>query len=371
MKKLLSAISILTTLTLIGCKDDETGSVTPGFDRQEMLANLADHMIIPSYDSLDRAVFALGGAVEGFIAAPDITKLTQTKMVFEKAYHTWQRAAFWEFGPAFDILLMSSANSFPADRANIDNNISSGSYDLNTISGQDEKGFPAIDYLLNGIADTDAGVVDMFTTDANAEHRKAYLLAVSDDIKTRVQGVVAGWSTSGDNYREAFIERDGTDVGSSIGLMVNELNKFFERETRDKKIGIPLGKRSQGIAIPANVEAGYSDISISLASENLEAIYDFYMGKGAEADGLSFYEYLEALNAQYNGGLLADAIKDQFKVAIKEVGEIPSPYDETVETNPAPAEEAYLELQKLVILLKADMPSALGVLVTYQDNDGD
>ena len=34
-------------------------------------------------------------------------------------------------------------------------------------------------------------------------------------------------------------------------------------------------------------------------------------------------------------------------------------------------QETYQELQKLVPLIKVDMTSALGVLITYQDNDGD
>ena len=33
--------------------------------------------------------------------------------------------------------------------------------------------------------------------------------------------------------------------------------------------------------------------------------------------------------------------------------------------------EAYAELQALVVLWKVDMMSSLGLLITYQDNDGD
>lgn len=371
MRNVISTIILLNLLTVFGCSDDETGSNTPGFDRTEMLENLSDNIIIPAYDTLNKKVTDLDAAIATFVATPDVSTLTAARNSFEVAYHAWQRASFWEFGPAFDVLLMSSVNSFPADYINIDNNIATGSYDFNSISGKDEKGFPAIGYLLYGIADTDQGIIDMYTSDESAVNRKEYLAAVSDDIKTRVSEVLTGWSAPGNDYRSTFISSDGTDVGSSVGQMVNELNKFVERETRDKKIGIPLGKRSQGIPIPAEVEAGYSDLSISLASENVKALYHFYMGIGANGDKVSFYDYLTTLDAQYEGGLLADAIKQQFEAAMKEVGEIPSPYKETVETNPAPAEEAHTELQKLVVLLKADMPSALGVLITYQDNDGD
>jgi hypothetical protein len=36
-----------------------------------------------------------------------------------------------------------------------------------------------------------------------------------------------------------------------------------------------------------------------------------------------------------------------------------------------PAETAYNEVRNMVVYLKTDMPSALGILITYQDNDGD
>ena len=371
MKKLLSAILLINLIVVTSCSDDETGGSTPGFDRKAMLEDLAGNVIMPAYDTLNKGVVALDEALNTFITTPDVSTLTASRSAFEKAYHAWQRASFWEFGPAFDVLLMSSMNSFPADYISINSNISSGTYDFNTLSGQDEKGLPAVGYLLYGIADTDQGIVDMFTTDTDAANRKDYLKEVAADMRSRVSEVATAWATSGGDYRSVFINSDGTDVGSSVGLMVNELNKFVEREARDAKIGIPLGKRSQGIPIPGEVEAGYSNLSISLASENLKALYNFYMGIGVEGDKISFYDYLTTINAQYNGGLLSEAIKQQFESAMKEVGEIPSPYQETVESNPAPADEAYTELQKLVVLLKADMPSALGVLITYQDNDGD
>ncbi|MDX1629857.1 MAG: imelysin family protein, partial [Fulvivirga sp.] len=168
-----------------------------------------------------------------------------------------------------------------------------------------------------------------------------------------------------------FIERDGTDVGSSVGLMVNELSKYIERKTRDARIGIPLGKRSLGEPIPANVEALYSGMSIELATANVEGLKAFFMGAGDQQDGESFYEYLVTIDAQFNGELLGDVIRDQFDLAISETSEIPAPFSETVETNPTPAEEAHEAIQKLVVLIKADMSSALGVVITYQDNDGD
>ena len=42
-----------------------------------------------------------------------------------------------------------------------------------------------------------------------------------------------------------------------------------------------------------------------------------------------------------------------------------------IQTNKTQVDNAYEKLQQLVPLLKVDLTSALGVLITYADNDGD
>jgi uncharacterized protein YjfI (DUF2170 family) len=47
------------------------------------------------------------------------------------------------------------------------------------------------------------------------------------------------------------------------------------------------------------------------------------------------------------------------------------PWSDFVQQNPAESKEIYLEYQKLIPLIKVDLTSALGIIITYQDNDGD
>jgi len=39
--------------------------------------------------------------------------------------------------------------------------------------------------------------------------------------------------------------------------------------------------------------------------------------------------------------------------------------------NPQSLDNLYVKMQNLVVSIKTDMSSAFGVLITYQDNDGD
>jgi len=47
------------------------------------------------------------------------------------------------------------------------------------------------------------------------------------------------------------------------------------------------------------------------------------------------------------------------------------PLSENIVNDQTQVEATYAELQKLIVLFKVDMPSRLGILITYQDNDGD
>jgi len=53
------------------------------------------------------------------------------------------------------------------------------------------------------------------------------------------------------------------------------------------------------------------------------------------------------------------------------LNDIPESLAESVSTQTGKVDKAYAELQQLVVLLKVDMTSVLGVQITYQDNDGD
>ena len=50
---------------------------------------------------------------------------------------------------------------------------------------------------------------------------------------------------------------------------------------------------------------------------------------------------------------------------------VPDPLSDHITNGPTQAEAAYEEILELLVLTKSDLPSALGVLITYQDNDGD
>lgn len=349
---------------------DKESSTPPGFDRAPMLENLGTNIIVPAYDTLARRAARLEAAAILFTENRNVDNLETLRSAWLSAYVAFQHCGYFNFGPADQLVFNASVNTFPVSKIKIDDNISSGTYDLGAISSNSAKGFGAVDYLIYGLQPDPSFVVEQFDSDDEAPTRRQYLLDVVGDLKSRCDAVFERWSPAGEDYLGTFVSLTGTDVGSATGMLLNAAIQYFERDVRDGKIGIPLGIRSLNVPIPGNCEALYAQQSILLATESVKALQKLYLGKG-KSEGIGFDDYLTALNARHNGDALADVIATQIDLAVASTAAIPEPYSETVEQNSDPAMAAYQEMQKLVVLLKADMMSALGVLITYQDNDGD
>lgn len=373
MRKPIYAV-LITASTFLGvqsCKkssgSDSTVTASSSFDRQGMLTNISTNIIIPAYTSFQTAAINLDAAVTAFNTSPDNTKLLALQTAFQVAYKQWQSTSVFEFGPAATATLRVNVNTYPTDVAQIGANITSGTYDSNILANLSAKGFPAMDYLLFGTGTDNTAILLMYTTDSKAANRKAYLAKLSAELKTEATTVLTGWTA----YKTTFVNATGTDVGSSTGQLINQIVYDYEI-LKNYEIGIPAGVQSLGTTFPAKVQAYYSKTSLQLAILHVQAIQNIYLGKSANGDGLGLDDYLVKANAKAKDGTsLNTTIQNQFTVAIAKLQTLTDPLSDNIKTNPAAVTAAYTELQKLTVLLKTDMTSSLGILITFGDNDGD
>jgi len=369
--KNIHALILLALLTLLSCQDDNGGAGDPcdnNFDQEALYTNLADNLIIPIYTDLQIKIINLRDRTQAFVDAPDVDGLTALRESWKAAYLTWEQAAPYEFGPAEQVFLRNSLNNFPLNVAQVDQNIQSGAWDFDNPSSFD-KGFPALDYLLFGIGNDDAAIVDKYINGNLAANYRQYLSLAVADMTVRVVQTLEGWTSGG--YRSTFVQNTGTAAGSSLSLIVNNLNEHYEEIKRDR-IGIPSGVVTLGFTNPDKVEAFFSGISAELALEAVRGSQRFYLGEdlsGNNRTGLD--DFLREINAEKNGRLLDEVIQEQYEAAVQAVAALEDPLSEAVDQNTAAVEEAYNELTKQVVNLKTDMPAVLCVAITYVDNPSD
>ncbi|QHT65436.1 imelysin family protein [Rhodocytophaga rosea] len=349
-------IIIVALISISGCIKDEGPDTGPDttFDKTAMLTTYADALIIPAYVGMQQKLQALETPLTTFLTDPSPANQQALKPAFKEAYLQFQRISVYQLGPAEEALLSNFLNMFPADISVIENNSSTGNYNLLVNSSVDEQGFPALDYLL-------------FAEDAlqkfngsTATTRKKYVQDIFSRMKTLVNTVHADWQS---NYRSEFIDNTRTDVGSPIGYLVNQFAYEMD-QLKGPRIGWPFGKQSGGVVFADKSEGYYSGLSLALAIENLSSLKNAFTA-GSSGSGIS--AYLVALNKQE----LNTEVLSQFDVAINKLKAIPDPLSIAFTQHKDQVDTAYKEIQTLLTLIKTDVASATGVRITYQDSDGD
>jgi predicted lipoprotein len=356
------------------CNTPNENLVNCDFDQQAMLTNYADEIIIPRFGYLDLGIQLLESSFNGFAANPTPELLNDVRISFGSACDRYQKCSAFGFGPGLidGVSFRARFNTFPTNTSIINSNIENG-IDV-SVSAASSVGFPAIDYLLFGdLGISDAQLFELFTTDVNASGRKAYLGQLIMEMKSTTEQINNDW----ESYRSTFIANTGNSAGSSLSLLVNEFNFDFET-LKNFKFKIPLGKFNGGTVLPETVEAFYAGGSVRLAKEQVSGMKNVYLGVGENgADGLGLYDYVLCVKplteSEQEEGLpsLADDISEHFLEIESALELVPDPLSETLQTNKQVVDEAHTQIQMMVPLIKHEMTSALGVQISYQDNDGD
>ncbi len=370
----ISRLLLILTLIIASCSSEDDGVENPGennsFDRTAMLANWADNIITPAFVNFESATQDLEAKASAFTSNPDESTLLELRSSFETAYLDFQTVSMFEIGKAEELNYRRFLNTYPTNAASIDQKISEGTYNLKLPSSYNEQGFPALDYLINGLGDSDAEIVSFYTSNSNAATYKSYLEDVASRINSFTEEVSASWQ--GD-YRDTFVNNTSSSSTGSVDRFTNDYVMYFEKFLRSGKIGYPAGAFT-GEPSPENTEAYYSsNFSKSLYIKALESVQDFFNGKhfNSSQTGKSYSEYLEYMDSMKNDSDLAGLINAQFNVIKTQAQGLDPSLKAQVETNNVKMLEAFDELQKEVVLLKVDMMQALSISVDYVDSDGD
>lgn len=347
--------------------DQEPMPVADDFDRQLMLVNWVDNIIIPSYKNYVSKLGGFRSKALTFSQSPEASGLTELRTAWLDAYIAWQRVSMFEIGKAEAITIRNFTNIFPTDASGIESSIGDGSYNLELPSKNDEQGFPALDYLINGSGEDDAAILNTF---ANNDAYGKYVNDVLDRMYEMATVVVTDWE--GD-YKTSFVNNSGSSGTSSVDKVINDYLFYYEKYLRAGKIGIPAGVFSSS-PIPGSAEAIYhKGASKKLFLAGLDAVQDFFNGKafGSSSTDNSLKAYLEYLETQKDGQDLTELINVQFNSARTFAEGLDDDLSTQVTTDNIKMLTTYDQLQKAVVLLKVDMLQALNVQVDFVDADGD
>lgn len=374
MKKFLPAFAALILLMMACHKDKDKNTPAPSYDRKAMLENIGNNIILPSYKGFADKTDSLWVACTAFTGNPSEASLLRAQNAWKEASAQWKQCELYNLGPVEDLLLRTSIDAWPVNTANIETVINTTSTIDNAYIEQRSiytKGLKAVEYLLFDPSGDNASLISRYTGGGLSENRKSYLTALSENLHHKATEVYEAWAPEKGNYVSVFINASGTDVGSSLGKLVNQMVGLTD-QIANMKLATPLGITNGGVTQPDLVESPQSGTSLEEIKYNLTSLENTFLGRtvaGQDQQGPD--DLLASLGATYNGQPLVRVIRKKMDSAIARINSIPPPLEEAVNNDPEAVNEAYTTVKELLVLLKVDMASSLGVLITYTDNDGD
>lgn len=331
-------------------------------DEKAMLDNVGN-IILNQYKDFDTTVGTLVVATDDFIANTTLSNLNKLRLAYTNAYISYQRTQVSNFGPAEVNNFIEELNFFPEDQSLIHNAISTGSFNMATINNK-AKGIQALDYLLYAIKADDNAIVTFYVDSTNARN---YLSAVVRRAKTISNKVYLEWKNG---YITTFKEREGVSASSSIFQLFSGMTENIEKYGRSGKVAFPLGY--SGIFPPPNytsykldiIEGRHSLLTLELLKNQLIGFENIFYGNL----GLGFDDYLLQIKTNKN---LVNIMNTYIQDAKANIEALNEPYADEIVNRWTEVNKVYASLQRIVVLLKNDIASAMSIDLVYQDTDGD
>ena len=358
----LASFLVVTFVAACSSANDDPTPPAP-FDRKAMLQNYADNLIRPAFREVQTDVNALSSLVGIFMKSPTAANLTAMQTAWLKAQRSYEAANAYNVGPAGEagsrMRLVEEVSTFPVNTLTIEKSIAQGLANTND-ANYDARGLLAIEYMLFDKNGNNARILEGLETAS----RMVYLNKLVTNVKVRVDDVVKGW----DGYVTTFVNSDGTAPGSSTSELYNEFIRSYGN-LKNYKIGLPLGAGTgQTAPQPELAEGYYSGQSLALAQAHFLALENSWYGRTATADGPGFREYLASVAG---GPELVKTMETQLattRKAFEAMSDSPS-LTKQIQAKKPSVETLYTELQKSSGLLKNNMSSLLGIVLTFNDGE--
>ena len=342
-----------------------TSSQSDTFDRGSILANFSENIIIPRYNTFKSSMEDLKNSIDTFITTPNSENYDALQNSWIDSYKKWQYVEVFNISKAEEIMYGLKMNTYPVGKERIDNNIEEGKTDLTNPNDWAAQGFPALDYMLHGIAQTKNEVIELYNSNAKYGN---YLSNLASTMNENTIQVVDDWTTYKDTFNSSF----DNSATSAFNMMVNDFVFYFEKGLRTNKIGIPAGRFSNN-PLPDRIEAYYysknsfGNLSKTLVLEARKGFEELFLGQNSNGtEGASYKAYLDYLETD-----IGSSVQSKLILAKDAIEALNDNFLTQIDENNTAMLLAFDALQTIVVNLKTDMLSNFNIAVDYTDADGD
>jgi predicted lipoprotein len=337
-----------------GGGDGGGGTPTTGFDASDLVENVANDVIVGTYEGMADATQDLLEAVL-VLSNGNLTRanLVAAQNAWYEARKYWEASEGFLWGPIDTEGFDPRLDDWPVNKVDLDNILADTSLDLGNQVVIDQldttvKGFHTIEYLLFndgtgnedttgcGAADpgTEACYANVLTALADPR-RAAYLEGITVNVNDVAQATLEAWLPTGDNFLASVVQAGkGSTVYTGQRAIVEEFVQGainIADEVGSGKLGDPFSAGD-----PLTVESKFSGNSLVDFQYNMRSVRNLYCGRlsvGTEsavnACAASGNAGVAELVSEEDAALHSDTIA-AIDDAISALADIPAPYEVAV-----------------------------------------
>jgi putative iron-regulated protein len=337
----------LGALFFIRCGEDSP--ITQTGDYSEVLADVANNVIVQTYTNLDNRAQALLTAVNNLKNNRTITNLSAAREAWVATREPWELSEGFLFGPVDTEGIDPSIDSWPVNQVDLESVLASSS-NLTAAFVQNLegtlRGFHTIEFLL-------WGGNGQKTIGAFSEREFDYLVAATQVLADDVNKLANAWQANGGNFVSNI-----TNAGKSGSIYISQKAALEELangilliadEVGNGKINDPLEQEDYTLE-----ESRFSNNSKADFSDNIKSVQNVY--KGINGSGLT--DIVAAKNASLDAQIKAD-----IQAAIDAIQAIPGNFTEAIPAN-SPTRTAAENAQTKVRTLQATLEGKLTPLIS-------
>lgn len=352
------------------------GPATPGFDKNALLAAIAD-CATGRYRAFQEAAHALR------VAAP-----ADARAAWQKAMDEWQEAEVFGFGPAAasnnpgGMDLRDQIHAWPlfnrcrVDEVTVDGSYATPAFATSLVSARSLTAWEYLGFyegVDNGCSTfsviNSSGSWSAIGVDGLRSRKERFAAAIADDVATRADALVAAWGPFRDELVNAGAGSKTFATHQNAFDAINEGLFHIESSLKDLKLARPLGLTECGATDCARtVESPWARRSKENIQRNLAGFRRLFQGCGANNEGLAFDDWLVAAGAGDLAIRMLAALTNAETVAAALDGSL----EDALATSPAKVQSLYDAVKALTDLLKTELVTVLNLELpkaTEGDND--
>lgn len=294
--------------------------------KSEIVTDFADYVIIPTYEELVKKAENLSQSINIFVSNPSQNTLKAAQKAWMEARFPWEQSEAFAFGPAESLGYDGDLDDWPVNEIDVSGVLKSN----NKLTIKDianlqttQKGFHTIELLLFGL-DNDKKVQNF------SARELVYMQLLGAAFENTSRELLKSWSKGVEGnpaYREVL-----ATAGNSNNSAYLTVEAAFEElimgmigcldEVGNEKIGAPLEEKTTD-----NLESRFSHSSLDDFKNNILSVENAYLGRvpqvGTQGKSISLWVAMHDRD-------LDRKVKNQIRMAIASIEEIPNPIERNI-----------------------------------------